>query len=34
MKDMSILGLVWDTFNEAHIRERHQLTQAEVEEIA
>ena len=34
MKDISILGLVWDTFNEAHIWERHQLTRAEVEEVA
>jgi uncharacterized DUF497 family protein len=34
MKDMSILGLVWDTFNEAHIWERHQFTRAEVEEVA
>jgi len=25
---------VWDTFNEAHIWERHQLTRAEVEEVA
>ena len=34
MKDISILGLVWDSFNEAHIWERHQLTRAEVEEVA
>ena len=34
MKELSILGLVWDTFNEAHIWERHQLTRAEVEEVA
>ena len=34
MKDISILGLVWDTFNEAHIWERHQLTRVEVEEVA
>ena len=34
MKDISILGLVWDTFNEAHIWERHQLTRAEIEEVA
>jgi uncharacterized DUF497 family protein len=34
MKDFSILGLVWDSFNEAHIWERHQLTRAEVEEVA
>jgi uncharacterized DUF497 family protein len=34
MQDISILGLVWDTFNEAHIWERHQLTRAEVEEVA
>ena len=34
MKDISILELVWDTFNEAHIWERHQLTRAEVEEVA
>jgi uncharacterized DUF497 family protein len=34
MKEISILALVWDSFNEAHIRERHQLTRAEVEEVA
>ena len=34
MKDISILGLVWDSFNETHILERHQLTRAEVEEVA
>ena len=34
MKDLSILGLVWDSFNEVHIWERHQLTRAEVEEVA
>lgn len=34
MKDFSILGLVWDDFNEAHIWERHQLTRVEVEEVA
>ncbi len=34
MKDISILGLVWDTFNEAYIWERHQLIRAEVEEVA
>jgi hypothetical protein len=34
MKDITIIGLVWDTFNEAHIWERHQLTRAEVEEVA
>ena len=34
MKEISILALVWDTFNEAHRWERHQLTQAEVEEVA
>jgi uncharacterized DUF497 family protein len=34
MKDLRILGLVWDTFNEAHRWERHQLTRAEVEEFA
>ncbi len=34
MKDLSILGLVWDSFNEAHIWERHRLTRAEVEEVA
>jgi uncharacterized DUF497 family protein len=34
MKGLSILGLVWDTFNEAHIWDRHQLTRAEVEEVA
>jgi len=31
MKEISILALVWDSFNEAHIWERHQLTRAEVE---
>ena len=34
MKGLSILGLVWDTYNEAHIWDRHQLTRAEVEEVA
>src|SRR5579885_3798150 len=34
MEDISILGLVWDSFNEAHIWERHQLTRADVEEVA
>ena len=34
MKDISILALVWDSFNEAHIWERHQLTRDEVEEVA
>jgi uncharacterized DUF497 family protein len=34
MKEISILALVWDGFNEAHIWERHQLTRAEVEEVA
>ncbi|SRR6266700_2950921 len=34
MREFSILGLVWDSFNEAHIWERHQLTRAEVEEVA
>ena len=34
MKEISILVLVWDSFNEAHIWERHQLTRAEVEEVA
>ena len=34
MKDLRILGLVWDSFNEVHIWERHQLTRAEVEEVA
>ena len=34
MKELSILGLVWDSFNESHIWERHQLTRAEVEEVA
>lgn len=34
MKGISILELVWDSFNEAHIKERHQLTQAEIEEVA
>jgi hypothetical protein len=34
MKDMNILALEWDNFNEAHIWKRHQLTRAEVEEVA
>ena len=34
MNELSILELVWDSFNEAHIWERHQLTRAEVEEVA
>ena len=34
MKEFSILALVWDSFNEAHIWERHRLTRAEVEEVA
>ncbi len=34
MKELNILALVWDSFNEAHIWERHQLTRAEVEEVA
>ena len=34
MKSFRILELVWDNFNEAHIWERHQLTRAEVEEVA
>jgi uncharacterized DUF497 family protein len=34
MKELSILELVWDSFNEAHIWERHQLTRLEVEEVA
>ena len=34
MKDLRILGLVWDSFNEVHIWERHQLTRVEVEEVA
>jgi hypothetical protein len=34
MKEISILALVWDSFNEAHIWERHQLTRAEVEDTA
>ena len=34
MEDISILGLVWDSFNEAHIWDRHQLTRVEVEEVA
>ena len=34
MKEISILALVWDSINEAHIWERHQLTRAEVEEVA
>jgi len=34
MKEIRILELVWDSFNEAHIWERHQLTRADVEEVA
>lgn len=34
MKELSILELVWDSFNEAHIWERHQLSRLEVEEVA
>jgi hypothetical protein len=34
MKELSIVALVWDTFNEAHIWERHQLKRADVEEVA
>ncbi len=34
MKEIGILELVWDSFNEAHIWERHRLTRAEVEEVA
>ncbi len=34
MKEISILALLWDSFNEAHIWERHRLTRAEVEEVA
>lgn len=32
--DISILALEWDSFNEAHIWERHQLTRGEIEEVA
>ena len=34
MKEIHILELVWDSFNEAHIWERHQLTRADIEEVA
>jgi uncharacterized DUF497 family protein len=34
MNEIRILELIWDSFNEAYIWERHQLTQAEVEEVA
>ncbi len=34
MSEIRILELIWDSFNEAHIWERHQLTRAEVEEVA
>jgi uncharacterized DUF497 family protein len=34
MSDINILELIWNSFNEAHIWERHQLTRAEVEEVA
>lgn len=33
MAEINIVGLVWDSFNEAHIWERHQLSRAEVEEV-
>jgi uncharacterized DUF497 family protein len=33
MEEIHILALVWDGFNEAHIRARHQLTRADVEEV-
>lgn len=34
MNEIRILELIWDSFNEAHIWERHQLTRADVEEVA
>ena len=34
MNGFRILELIWDSFNEAHIWERHQLTRADVEEVA
>ena len=34
MNEIRILELISDSFNEAHIWERHQLTRAEVEEVA
>ena len=34
MNEIRILELIWDSFNEAHIWERHQLTSVEVEEEA
>lgn len=33
MAEIDIQALVWDSINEAHIWERHQLTRVEVEEI-
>jgi uncharacterized DUF497 family protein len=33
MKEICIVVLIWDDFNEAHIWERHQLTRARVEEV-
>jgi len=33
MNEINILGLVWDSVNESHIWDRHQLTRAEVEEV-
>lgn len=34
MSEIRILELIWDRFNEAPIWERHQLTRADVEEVA
>jgi uncharacterized DUF497 family protein len=34
MNEISILELVWDSVNEIHIWERHQISRAEVEEVA
>jgi uncharacterized DUF497 family protein len=33
MLEIDIQELVWDSFNESHIWEKHQITRAEVEEI-
>jgi uncharacterized DUF497 family protein len=33
MNEIRILDLVWDSRNEPHIWERHQITRAEVEEV-
>jgi len=33
MAEINIVSLVWNSFNEAHIWERHQISRAEVEEV-